>query len=210
MIPRSLISHFRDLQIRGPPTGRNQVRIRASLVWSTLHQFFNVLNTRKGEKMKRVSFKSLALAVGLIVALAGVSSAYEDDNIPPGQRSMSYQSDVVKLAQPTRGVVFFTAAINTDGSIASCFHCSGAPLTERLGVGLYQVDFGQNVQATNGWSRWVQADTLGFGSENAWCNTADRAGDSNAVWVNCQTAGGSGSMGNSKPVDTSFFLFVAR
>jgi hypothetical protein len=105
--------------------------------------------------MNRVTLKSLALAVGFVVALAGASNAYEDDNIAPGQRSMSYRSDVVKLAQPTRGVVFFTAAINTDGSIASCFHCNGAPLTERLGVGLYQVDFGQNVQATIGWSRWV-------------------------------------------------------
>ena len=165
---------------------------------------------RKGEKMNRVTLKSLALAIGLVIALAGASNAYEDDNIPSGQRSMSYESADVALAQPTRGVVFFTAAINPDGSIASCFHCNRAPLTERLGVGLYQVDFGQNVQATNGWSRWVQADTLGFGSENAWCNTADRAGDANAVWVNCQTAGGPGSTGNSKPVDASFFLFVAR
>lgn len=159
--------------------------------------------------MNRVILKSLALAVGLVIAMAGASRAYEDDNTSPGQTRYD-QSDIVKLAQPTRGVVFFTAAINTDGSIASCFHCNGAPLTERLGVGLYQIDFGQNVQAANGWSRWVQADTLGTGSENAWCNTADRSGDVNAVWVNCQTAGGPGSMGNSKPVDTSFFLFVAR
>lgn len=110
---------------------------------------------------------------------------------------------------PTRGVVFFTAAINADGSIAGCFGCNPAK-TIHVGTGAYQIDFGQNVQAIKGWSRWVQADTLTTGFENAWCNTADRSGDANAVWVNCQTAGGPGSMGNSKPVDTSFFLFVAR
>jgi hypothetical protein len=158
--------------------------------------------------MNRIILKSFALAVGLVIAVAGASQAYEDDNTPPAQ-SRSYQSDIVTLPQPTRGVVFFTAAINTDGSIASCFGCN-VPNTKRVGVGEYQIDFGQNVQAANGWSRWVQADTLTTGTENAYCNTADRAGDVNAVWVNCQTPGGPGSMGNSKPVDTSFFLFVAR
>jgi hypothetical protein len=156
--------------------------------------------------MNRATLKSLALAVGLVIALAGASRA-QDDNTVPGQSR--YQPDNVASAQQTRGVVFFTAAINTDGSIASCFHCD-VPNTKRLGVGTYQIDFGQNVQAINGWSRWVQADTLTTGTENAYCNTADRAGDGNAVWVNCQTAGGPGSEGNSKPVDTSFFLFVAR
>jgi len=170
-----------------------------------IHQCSMPLNKKgKGEKMHRTTLKSLALAVGLVIALAGASGAYEDDNTAPGQ-SRYYQYEVVKLAQPTRGVVFFTAAINTDGSIASCFGCN-APNTKRLGVGTYQIDFGQNVQAINGWSRWVQADTLTTGTENAWCNTADRAGDVNAVWVNCQTANGS----STKPVDTSFFLFVAR
>jgi hypothetical protein len=156
--------------------------------------------------MRCITLKSLALAVGLVIALAGASSA-QDDNNAPGQSR--YLPDNVKSAQQTRGVVFFNAAINTDGSIASCFHCT-ALNTKRLGVGEYQIDFGQNVQAINGWSRLVQADTLTTGSENAWCNTADRALDVNAIYVNCQTAGGPGSMGNSKPVDTSFFLFVAR
>ena len=53
---------------------------------------------------------------------------------------------------------------------------TGGPVSIRL-------IFGENVQAVNGWSRWFQADTLTTGSENAWCNTADRAGDVNAVWV---------------------------
>jgi len=112
-------------------------------------------------------------------------------------------------AEPTRGVVFSTAAINSNGTVASCFDCNPAATT-RLGVGQYQVEFKHNAQAINGWSRWVQADTLTTGSENAWCNTADRFGDANAVFVNCQTTGGPGSQGNSKPVDASFFIFLAR
>jgi len=112
-------------------------------------------------------------------------------------------------AQPTRGVVFFTATINSNGTVAACFGCNPAN-TMKLGTGQYQIDFGQNVQAVNGWSRWVQADPLNGTTENAWCNTADRLFNSNAVWVNCQTSGGPGSQGNSKPIDASFFLFVAR
>jgi hypothetical protein len=158
---------------------------------------------------RTVIFAIIAIAVlpCLGVTLSGAAfaqTAKEDDNIPSGRTRANIVS-----AQPTRGVVFFTAAINSDGSIGSCFGCNTAN-TKRLGVGQYQIDFGQNVQAINGWSRWVQADTLTFGTENAWCNTADRAGDDNAVWVNCQTSGGPGSQGNSKPVDASFFLFVAR
>jgi len=117
--------------------------------------------------------------------------------------------------QPTRGVVFFTAAINSNGSVAGCFGCNTAN-TRRVAVGMYIVDFGQNVQAINGWSRWVQPDTLAFGivgspsNPGAWCTTADSAADSNAVWVNCQHSGGPGSGGQAAFFDTSFFLFVAR
>jgi hypothetical protein len=118
-------------------------------------------------------------------------------------------------AQPTRGVVFFTATMNSNGSVASCFGCNTAK-TIRVAVGRYIVDFGQNVQAINGWSRWVQPDTLQTGiigpssNPGAWCTTADSAADSNAVWVNCQHPGGPGSGGQSAFFDTSFFLFVAR
>jgi hypothetical protein len=144
------------------------------------------------------------LCSGVVLFSAAVAQSAQ--NTPTGQRP----ADIApRSAEPTRGVVFFTAAINSDGSIASCFGCD-ATNTQRLGVGQYQIDFAQNVQAINGWSRWVQADTLTTGSEDAWCNTADRSSDVNAVWVNCQHSGGPGSMGNSAPFDTSFFLFVAR
>jgi hypothetical protein len=118
-------------------------------------------------------------------------------------------SAALTLNQATRGVVFKTAAINSNGSVASCFRCVGSS-TVHLGTGEYQVTFDENVQAVNGWSRFVQVDTLGIGTSNAWCTTADRYLVPNAIWVSCQAPGGPGSQGNSKAVDTSFFIFVAR
>ncbi len=119
----------------------------------------------------------------------------------------------VTLNSTTRGVIFGTAAINADGTVASCFNCNPGS-TIHLATGQYQVAFsnfgGGVITANNGFSRWVQPDTLTTGSENVWCNTADRAGSPNAVYVNCQHEGGAGSGGNSAPVDASFFIFVAR
>jgi len=147
------------------------------------------------------------LCLGVAVSSAAVAqTAQEPTNTLPGVAPRNLPAG---SAQPTRGVVFFTAAINSDGTVAGCFGCNTAN-TKKLATGVYQVNFGQNVQAVNGWSRWIQADTLSTGTENAWCNTADLAADNNAIWVNCQTTGGPGSQGNSKPVDASFFLFVAR
>jgi len=108
----------------------------------------------------------------------------------------------VVLANPTRGIPFKTAAINSNGTVASCFRCVSAT---HLAQGEYQVTFDENVQATNGFSRWLQVDTLSTGSiSNVSCTTADRAGNVNAVFVIC-TLGSSGAI-----TDTSFFLFVAR
>lgn len=107
----------------------------------------------------------------------------------------------VTLANATRGVVFRTAAINANGTVASCFGCTGSV---HISTGQYQVTFNSNSQATNGWSRWVQVDTLTTGFiNNITCTTADRAGNVSAVYVLCEN--GSGTV-----VDTSFFLFVAR
>jgi hypothetical protein len=108
----------------------------------------------------------------------------------------------VVLATPTRGIPFKTAAINSNGTIASCFRCVSAT---SLGGGAYQVIFDENVQATNGWSRWLQVDTLTTSSiTNISCTTADRGGIVDGVFVLCSN----NSTGVSTP--TSFFLFVAR
>jgi len=150
----------------------------------------------------------LALSLITFAVLAVYVSAQEiavrNSSLNGGFAPLSFT-----LGQATRGVVFKTAAITGGGGVANCFRCVPAS-TIHLGTGFYQVAFDENVQAANGWSRWVQPDTLAAGEENAWCNTADRAGDPNAIFVNCQHEGGAGSQGNSVPVDTSFFIFVAR
>lgn len=116
----------------------------------------------------------------------------------------------VTLANASRGVIFGEAAINSDATIASCFNCNKST-TLHLGTGTYQVGFqgfgsGQ-IQATNGFSRWVQVDTLSTGSNNAYCTTADRSGVPGAVFVQCQAPGASGG---STLTDVSFFIFIAR
>jgi hypothetical protein len=158
-----------------------------------------------GEYMKRyLLVLSLVTFAVLAVYVSAQEIAVRNSSLNGGFAPLS-----LTLSQPTRGVVFKTAAINSDGTVANCFRCVKAT-TIHLGTGAYQIAFDENVQATNGWSRFVQADTLTAGEENAWCNTADRAGNADAIFVNCQHEGGSGSQGNSVPVDTSFFIFVAR
>jgi hypothetical protein len=140
-----------------------------------------------------------------VVALAAVVLFTASRRFSAGSRSIN--GDVtpeVTLGQATRGVVFATAAINSNGSVANCFTCNRGN-TGLLGTGAYQVAFNQNVQANNGWSRWLQVDTLTTGSiSNVSCTTADRAGTPSAVFVLCSD----NMTGN--PVNTSFFLFVAR
>jgi len=141
-----------------------------------------------------------------VVVLAAVVMFTASRRVAAG--SQSYNGDVrpqaVTLGQATRGVVFATAAINSNGTVANCFTCNRAT-TFRLGTGIYQVGFNQNVQATNGWSRWLQVDTLTTGSiSNVSCTTADRAGLTSGVFVLCSN----NSTGATE--DTSFFLFVAR
>jgi hypothetical protein len=160
--------------------------------------------------MKRYRW-AIPLVAGAMVALftVYVHAQYETAAQPNGLNGLALAPADISLSQATRGVVFKTAAINSDGTVANCFRCVKAT-TIHLGTGIYQVAFDENVQATNGWSRFVQADTLTAGEENAWCNTADRAGNADAIFVNCQHEGGAGSGGNSVPADTSFFIFVAR
>src|SRR5262245_54993666 len=160
--------------------------------------------------MKRiVAVSGLAiLCLGVAYSDAARAQTSEQLNIREGARLRDIAPGTV---QPTRGVVFFTAAINSNGSVAGCFGCNTTN-TRKVAVGRYIVSFGQNVQAINGWSRWVQPDTLEFGivgsvtNPGAWCTTADSVADSNAVWVNCQHSGGPGSGGQAEFFDTSFFL----
>ena len=141
---------------------------------------------------------SAILTIGLCVA-TGAAFAGDDNNGTAG--------DVPLITTPkaTNGSVKCTASINSDGSVLACKHCNPAD-TSHIVTGQYQVGFKrpcQNILAVNGWSRWVQPDTLSIGSEIAFCTTADRVADTNAVFVKCLD-------GSGNPVDASFFLFVAR
>jgi hypothetical protein len=151
--------------------------------------------------MKRYAWVFLAalIVVAASVSLSQAAFGPREPNSFFGQ----VRPLAVTLGAATRGVVFQTAAINSDGSIASCFGCVGSH-TMHLSTGDYQVGFSQgNITATHGWSRMVQVDTLTTGAiSGVSCTTADRAGDVTAIFVQC-TSGGSN-------VDTSFFLFLAR
>jgi len=136
-------------------------------------------------KSQIVASASVALlCLGLGFSNTAVAQSAQENNLRPG---VAPQNLPTGAAQPTRGVVFFTAAINSNGTVAGCFGCNTAN-TQRVAIGRYIVDFGQNIQAINGWSRWVQPDTLQIGivgctgstctdGPGAWCTTAD----SNAV-----------------------------
>jgi hypothetical protein len=140
-----------------------------------------------------------------VVALAALVLFTASRRFAAGSRSINgdVSPEDVTLGANTRGVVFDTAAINPDGTVAACFGCNKGN-TVHLGTGVYQVGFNTNVQANNGWSRWVQVDTLSTGSiAGVSCTTADRAGLPSGVFVLCLNTAG-------VDTDTSFFLFVAR
>jgi len=152
-------------------------------------------------KMKRYVW-GLPLVVAALVGLTWSSLSRPVPQGSAAQNNGFVAGTAVTLGQVTRGIVFYTAGINSDGTVAACFNCNTAN-TFRISPGAYQVDFGTDVEATNGWSRWVQPDTLTTGTTSVFCDAADRAGDTNAVWINCQNSAGT-------PTDSSFFLFVAR
>jgi len=100
--------------------------------------------------------------------------------------------------------VLCTAAINSNGSTAGGETVSSSI---RITTGQYQVTFKkpcQNITAKNGWARIVHPDTHSTGSlPSVNCITADRVGNTNAIFVACYNATGAFA-------DTSFGLFVLR
>jgi hypothetical protein len=140
------------------------------------------------------------LAVGICVT-AGVAFAQQGD--APAVKPSAVVPNVT--AKATSGSVKCTADINADGSVLACKHCNTGDTMHLGTTGEYQVGFSkpcQGITTANGWSRWVQVDPLTDSNANAYCTTADRTGDTNAIYVQCQNASGL--------VDTPFYLFVAR
>jgi hypothetical protein len=146
---------------------------------------------------------AVALLVAVLFAASHRFAAASGVDENGGDRTLTPLA--VTLANATRGVVFKTAAINANGTVATCFRCIKASTTH-IATGEYQVAFDENITATLGWSRWVQVDYLTSGGSiaNISCTTADRTGLVSGVYVQCSN--------NSTGVqtDTSFFLFIAR
>lgn len=146
--------------------------------------------------------KTFSALAGALLLAAG-SAALADGN--GGDRTAM---DVPVGSLPNnQGALMCVAAINSTGTVAGG---SGPYVASaaNLGTGSYEVLFkgpcGSNITASKGWARWVQVDTLTTGSiSGVSCTTADRAGSANGVWVYCTDGAGA-------PVNTSFFMFVAR
>jgi hypothetical protein len=148
--------------------------------------------------MKRL----LIITLCMTAVLSQWSSVAQAQNGSTG----SGVSPSVTLAARNRGIVNYTAAINADGSVASCFECVPAN-TGRVATGQYVVDFFRDVRINGGYFRVVQVDTLGTGTVfgGVSCTTADRSGVITSVFVYCTSAGSGG-----QPVDTSFTMIVFR
>jgi hypothetical protein len=110
---------------------------------------------------------------------------------------------------PNQGHILCTAAINSDGTIATRLTGSyiNSANTKRLSTGTYQVAFNYpcgNVQIVWGWFRLVQPDTLTDGTLPARsCIVADRAGVPSALWIQCFSNTGA-------LTDTSFTVSVSK
>jgi len=147
-----------------------------------------------------MSIKKTLSVAGLTVGI--VSGAYAA-NEGPGPAG-----DVAAFSASNRGSVLCVASINSTGSVAGGTNVNKA-INTRIGVGVYNVRFsgicGGNIRVNNGWARWVQVDTLAFGTTDGTCTTADLAatGGSGGIWVDCFDR-----LGNH--ADRSFNLFVAR
>jgi hypothetical protein len=152
---------------------------------------------------RRKAILTLSLYAGLI---PGAAFAQGINGAAPTGGSVPTHS----LSRTNHGHFLCTAAINANGTVAS-------PLSEadyvdqirtfRIAAGAYQVAFLSpcpNVQATNGWFRIVQPDTLTTGSTGPrFCTVADRAGLTSAVFVQCFNQAG-------VQTDTSFTISVSR
>lgn len=151
----------------------------------------------------KLGMKISAILVAAAIGGAGVALA--------GPNGTAARDITAGTAAPNQGHFLCTAAINSDGTIATvgggaASHVKAAS-TFRLGTGTYQVAFLApcgNVQLKNGWFRVVQVDTLTTGSisPGTSCTVADRAGDTSAVFVDCGL--------NGTAVDTSFTISVSR
>jgi hypothetical protein len=146
--------------------------------------------------------KNTLLSVALCAALVpGAALAVDNGPVAP---DLAVGSGALNA-----GRILCTAAINTNGSIATTLAGSFIdPVnTHILGTGVYQVAFKgpcSNIQSINGWFRLIQPDTLTTGSLPARsCTVADRAGLVSGLFIVCFNSAG-------LLTNTSFTVSVSR
>jgi hypothetical protein len=143
----------------------------------------------------------LILAAGL---LPGAALAQDTNN-----GGLKPADTAVGSLAPNQGHFLCTAAINSNGSIATRLVGSfiNPGTTFRLSLGTYHVGFNgpcSNVQIANGWFRVIQPDTLTiFTLPARSCTVADRSGVPSALFIQCFSNTGA-------LVDTSFTVSVSR
>ncbi len=151
----------------------------------------------------------------VLLACAPMALYAADDGAtqPPATASIGKPKNApTGSLNPNRGEIKCTAAVNSNGSVATRIQFPSRshvdPFgTVRLGTGLYQVAFlhpCSDVRSVLGWFRWVQPDDLNSGAVGArYCTVADRLGDTAAVFVECFN--GAGFL-----ADTSFTITLSR
>ena len=93
--------------------------------------------------MNRVILKSLALAVGLVIARQRIAPAFtRDDNISSGQTRYD-QSDIRKIGAADQRVSSLLPQSTLMAASRAVFTATARRSPRDLGVGLYQIDFGQ-------------------------------------------------------------------
>jgi hypothetical protein len=149
----------------------------------------------------KYQLKTGVIAIGFVTCFGGFNAFAANNG-----GDMSEASVPIGSLKANGGDVVCTAAVNNDGTLASSRSGSFVQSSTRLGLGQYQVLFNTpcgNVTAANGFARFVQVDTLTIGTTDGSCQTANRSGAINGVWINCSNSAGI-------PADRSFFLFVTR
>ena len=154
--------------------------------------------------MKKQVIRISALGFATVLTAAFLCGNVYAQNEGPGVGT----HDTGPFGPKNHGQVLCTGFINSTGSVAGGQDVN-TTINTRIGVGTYNVKFtgpcGGNIRVNNGWARWTQVDTLGFGTINGSCTTADLAATAGVggIWVNCFNSTGA-------PADRSFSIFVAR
>ena len=144
----------------------------------------------KDENLTGTDIKNGTVA-GLDLANGGVGTGQVADGSLTGDDVADFS-----LSNEDVGVLF--AQVNANGTVANS---SGAVTAIRLGIGVYEVDFGRDI--TNAAFVATQGEAGIGGASGAIMGVTDRSGNAEAVFVTTRDA-------NGAFVDTAFQLLVVN